>query len=442
MEHLLIVEDSRIFASLLRKRLEQLGYAVTWCPSFRDATQALELTRDFDLALLDLNLPDAQNGEIVDYVLGRDIPSVVFTGGMDDDLRDRIWAKGVLDYVFKEGLDNIDYLVALIQDVELNRQTKVLVVEDSSMQRRHLADLLRIRLFQVFEARNGREALGYVEEHPDIQLVITDYHMPDMDGSQLTRALRAKRSKEHLAIVGVSGKGSQALSARFIKNGANDFLNKPFLTEELYCRVQQNLSAIRSMARIRYLSEHDPLTRLNNRRAFFEQGRALFANAERGNLDLAVGLIDLDNFKHINDIHGHDAGDLVLMETANALKRRLRQGDLLCRYGGEEFCVVLVNPSSDALPHLFESLRAEIGLTRIELPYTELSFTASIGVCPGPAEDYDNLEAMISLADKMLYKAKDAGKNKVLLANRDKRFGDRMLSARHEDSLLSSNACG
>ncbi len=178
--------------------------------------------------LLDLNLPDAQHGEIVDFVLGKDIPSIVFTAQFEEEIRAQMLNKKVIDYVLKDSPSTIGYLVSLVHRIKNNMHTKTLVVDDSKSSRKHLVDLLRLQKLQVFEAQSGVEALAMLEKYPDISLVVTDYHMDNMDGLALTHNIRKKFSHEDLAIIGVSSYGNNVISAKFIKHGANDFLNKPF----------------------------------------------------------------------------------------------------------------------------------------------------------------------------------------------------------------------
>ena len=121
-----------------------------------------------------------------------------------------------------------------------------------------------------------------LKRHPDIKMVISDYFMPGMDGVELTRRIRHRHRKDQLAVIGISAYGNTILSARFIKNGANDFLNKPFSSEEFYCRVTQNLEMLEYIQKLRETSIRDPLTGLFNRRRFFEAAKELHARLARG----------------------------------------------------------------------------------------------------------------------------------------------------------------
>jgi PleD family two-component response regulator len=122
----------------------------------------------------------------------------------------------------------------------------------------------------VLEAENGEEALNIIDEHKDIRLVITDFNMPKMDGFELTKKLRQLYTKQDMAIIGMSTYGNNLLSARFLKIGGSDFLNKPFLEEEFFCRINQNMDLLEYIKNLRFVATRDFLTGLYNRRHFFE----------------------------------------------------------------------------------------------------------------------------------------------------------------------------
>jgi diguanylate cyclase (GGDEF)-like protein len=368
---------------------------------------------NFFAGLLDLNLPDAPDGESVDYALSHDIPAIVFTGKFDDDLRDRILAKGIVDYVLKEAPANIEYIVSLLKQLSRNSQMKALIVDDSRTARIHIKRLLSIYRFIVLEAENGKEALDVVNNNKDIMLVITDFNMPQMDGFELTKKLRSIYSKQDMAIIGMSTYGNNLLSARFLKIGGSDFINKPFLEEEFFCRINQNIDLLGYIRDLRYIATRDFLTGLYNRRHFFEVGDKLFARAYKSEKNTAVAIIDIDFFKQVNDTYGHDVGDLVLRKMGELLNSSFRAGDLVARFGGEEFGFLLPNVGVDEAGAIFEGLRYKIEQTPIELFDNQtLKITASIGVCTTLEK---SLEIALSKADKLLYQAKKNGRNKVVL---------------------------
>ncbi|MCI0655037.1 MAG: diguanylate cyclase [Methylococcaceae bacterium] len=225
--------------------------------------------------------------------------------------------------------------------------------------------------------------------------------------------MRRKRGRDDLAIIGLSGQNSGSLSARLLKAGANDFLNKPFLAEELICRINQNIDLLGQINTIRDAANRDFLTRLYNRRYFFEAGKTLLANARRGNIQLALAVADVDHFKRVNDSHGHDAGDHVLLAVSSTLEQSFRQTDVVARFGGEEFCVLTVDRDTDTPVSVFERARRQVEALTLEWAGKPLRVTCSFGVCIGHR---DNLQEMIRVADEALYQAKNNGRNRVVVA--------------------------
>ncbi len=415
---ILVVEDSRTFGSMIKKRLEsRLDEDVLWLQTYAEAKEALdEDASRFSVALLDLTLPDAPNGEVVDLASGFDIPAIVLTASFDEEQRDQMWEKKVCDYVLKRGPHDIDYVVALVNRLSRNRKLKVLVVYDSGMLRKYVVELLKVHRYQVLEAGDGLEALEVLKKNRDLRMIVTDYNMPNLDGLELTERIRRTIPKDELCIIGVSVVGDRRLSAMFIKNGANDFINAPFQSEEFYCRVSQNMELLELMEAMRNSASRDYLTGLYNRRHFFEIGNTLMANARRIEVPVALAMVDIDHFKNVNDTYGHDIGDEVLKTAATALRGRMRASDLLARFGGEEFCILATNVDAQQAETFFEQMRAILAQTPIPIDGEPINVTASFGVCAGIR---DTLDEMIKIADAKLYEAKEAGRNQVCIAEPD-----------------------
>lgn len=252
----LILEDSKSFASLVAATLRQRhGYESDIAETLAIGRELLtHKSAQYLAAIVDLHLPDAQEGEAVDLVKEYNLPPIVFTGQMSDGLREDILSKGVSDYVVKSGQYNIDYVVDCIHRVDENRSIKVLVVDDSRTARNQMIRLLQSQCYNVIEAESGLVALNLLSEHPDVKVVITDCYMDGMDGFELTQKLREKYSKDEMSIIGVSSQSGSSVSAQFIKCGANDFIVKPFIQEEFNCRVNQNAEILSNFAHLKALN--------------------------------------------------------------------------------------------------------------------------------------------------------------------------------------------
>ena len=256
---LLIVEDSLVQAKIISKQFETLtGFRMILAHSLADAERLSDANRDdIFAAVVDLNLPDAPDGEAVDMCIAKKIPCVVLAASFDEKLRHKFLEKKVADYFLKGSIDDLDPLITSIERLHANYGVKALVVDDSNTQRSIVRRMLAVQCIQSLEAIDGLAALEVLEANPDIRLVITDFQMPRMDGIELVRQIRAKYKVNRMAIIGLSSAGSGPLTAQFLKYGANDFLTKPFESEEFYWRVNQTLNILDVMEELKSLRKHD-----------------------------------------------------------------------------------------------------------------------------------------------------------------------------------------
>ncbi len=406
---ILIVDDSRMYGKHLKRTIEEnLGYRAQWFESFRETERYFNDGGHPAIALLDYTLPDAMDGEIIDLCLRFNIPSVVITSRFSADHQEYLWSKQIVDYVIKEGSHTVGYLLNLITRFFKNPETGILIVDDSKMARNHLINLLHPYRFQLFEAAEAEEALQILETQKDIKLVLADYAMPKCDGFELTKKIRQQWPVEKLAVIGLSAKGSHQLAVKFIKYGANDFLSKPFLSEMLMCRINQNLTLLEHFDSLHELSNIDYLTGIYNRRYLFELGEVIFAQAQRTGDYPVIAMIDIDHFKLVNDNYGHIIGDRVLERLAKTLKLNIRKGDILARYGGEEFCLICLNMDASQVEKIFEKWRQTIAELGFQADGKLFSVTVSIGIC---MEKRESFLSMVEIGDENLYKAKEAGRN-------------------------------
>ena len=409
----LIVEEFCAFTEALIHQIHTgLGLKCLHVTSKAEAElKIFEHQDEIFIALLSLNLPDAPNGEIVNYVLSNGIPTVVLTDTYNDNIRDSMMARPLVDYVIKRGMNDVQYIVDLIGRLNNNKNIKVLIVDPSSAQRMFLTLLLSNHCYKLIEASDGLDALKKFEEHPDIRLMLTVDDMPNMDGHDLIIKLRERYSRNELAIIGISSDESRKATIDLLKTGANDFISRPYINEELYCRINQNIDAIENFAQLRDAAIKDFLTDLYNRKYIFDTGGKLFHNALRKNIDLTAAMVDIDFFKKINDAYGHDVGDLALKHVSKILIKQLHEGDIVARMGGEEFCILCVNINNDNAEKLFERIRLAIQNTPFIENGTPIPISVSIGYSMKLG---DSLDMMINDADSALYNAKETGRNKVV----------------------------
>lgn len=416
--HILLVDDSRTISQLLSNSIQKrLGFKITVTTSMTETIAFFKENRadELLLAILDLTLPDAPNGEVVDYVLAQGVTVIVMTATFDERLHQAFLSKRIADYIIKESARDVEYLTTLTRRIYSNQAIKLLVVDDSATYRTLLTQYLEIHRYQVLTATNGLEAMALMEAHGDISVVVTDYLMPEMDGYTLTQQIRKHHPKDQVIIIGLSGQsdGASSVSAKFLKKGANDFLSKPFSKEELYYRLNQNMELNELLHETRELAHRDFLSGLYNRRYFFDAGSHFYEQARRQKMSLVIGMVDIDFFKRVNDTYGHDAGDSAIKHVANILLNAVRKTDIVARFGGEEFCLLMADPDRDALRAIFDRIRCSIEKSTVVHEGLRFNLTISIGVA-----EYcgTTMEALINIADSQLYLAKTGGRNRVVIA--------------------------
>ncbi|MDH5786070.1 MAG: diguanylate cyclase [Chromatiales bacterium] len=363
-------------------------------------------------AVLDLTLPDAPNGEIVPYIQEAGIPVIILTASVERAIELTMSGDPIIEYVVKRGVEEIDHVRSLVEKVYKNQFSKVLIVGDSPSYVKYLSSLLDYHRYEVLSINNGHDALKMLEKNPDIHLVITDYNLPKMNGLELIKHIRDKYRREEMAVLGLSSSKDTNLTVKLLKTGANDYMSKPFMPDEFYCRVNQCVSAISHLRTVKENAGRDFLTKVHNRSSLFEIGHNMHANALRGNYKLAVAMIDADHFKQVNDTHGHDAGDAVLVSMAKMLKQTMRSSDVVARFGGEEFiCIAAIKNDADA-GTVFEKVRTNIEAMSVETQETRLNITVSIGVTTSLC---GSLDEMIKVADEAVYQSKRQGRNRVTI---------------------------
>lgn len=243
---IILAEDSNVFTSMISTRLKELlDIDVEICRTFEDLQLSYDKsTQPITLAVSNINLPGAESGEALEYLTDLSIPTIVFTGTFQQGMRDTLLAKEIVDYVLKDNVFAVDMLAESICRFLTNQRHHVLIVDDSATARALLSSRLKRYNFRVSTADSGAKALELLKANRDIGLMITDYNMPDIDGFELTRRIRANLGSHQLRIIGVSSSSNRLLSARFLKAGGNDFMLRPFIDEEFYCRVNQNLDTL------------------------------------------------------------------------------------------------------------------------------------------------------------------------------------------------------
>ncbi len=406
MYKILIVEDNDFFAKLMSHTIyKRFSFKVDIASSAKEARQKLS-EHSYDLLVVDLILPDSE-GEFIEEVC-TDHKVVVTTSFEDDLTRKKITALDIVDYVIKSDSADFSYLLNVIHRLRMNERMSVLVVEDSLSIRNHIVSLLELQGLGVITANDGQEALDIIKEKPgEIDLVLTDYNMPNMDGLEFLKHLRKEYAIDELPAIILSAVGNESIIARFLKAGANDYILKPFSREEFFCRINLSLNNLEMLREAKESASTDHLTGLYNR--YYMESRLEEITREKNETN-ALAIIDIDHFKEINDNYGHHTGDLALKFFAVQLLNHFDINNII-RIGGEEFLIVFPNMNTKKAVLKLEMLRQDVQ----EASFSDVNGrTMSLRFSAGVAETLKGgCEAVIRMADSYLYQAKENGRNRI-----------------------------
>lgn len=308
--------------------------------------------------------------------------------------------------------------------MDIKKECTILLVEDSRTQALKFQYTLKKHGYHVIHVQNGLEALNAMLNN-DISIVITDWIMPEMDGSELCRAIRKHDFGRYVYVFLLTARDSKNDIVEGLEAGADDYLTKPVDDNELIARlssaeriVQLESSLKKRNREIALLSITDPLTQIYNRLYLNEHLPTAIKRAVRYRHALSIIMADIDHFKSVNDQYGHQTGDIVLKAFAEKINRSLRTDlDWMARYGGEEFFIVLPETDLSGATIVAERLRLLTADMMIPSVSGTVKITASFGIAawhhesPGSSVTPDD---MISAADSCLYKAKEKGRNQTI----------------------------
>lgn len=412
---ILVIEDSTAMLTYEIEALQQrFDFPIIAAQSLEEAKTMLHLYRgEIFVALADLILPDAPNGEVIESLHEAGIPTIVFTGQYNEELRRFVMSKPIVDYILKNNLNNFEYAIRLVAGIYENQFIQALVVDDSEFARMKIEFSLRRLQINVLHASNADEAKAMLEKHPDIRLILTDYHMESStNGIELTAQIRQNYGSDYMTIIGYSSDSSKTLPIEFLKKGANDYIPYNYSQEEFTLRILSNLEIMAHLRTARDMAIKDYLTGLYNRRYLFETSKQLFHQVKRGSLRLGIAMIDIDLFKTINDEYGHDVGDMAIIHIAKMLELHLRKSDVISRIGGEEFCLLIQITDDQYMYQIIEKLRRIIASTPLHIETKERCISIPMTVsCGFTTKEFDTIDQAIKAADTFLYQAKNEGRN-------------------------------
>jgi len=317
-------------------------------------------------------------------------------------------------------------------DSAQNDRTRILLIDDDQRILRLLQHQLRREGYDVITANSSKDGLKRAMELCP-RIVITDWEMPEMTGIQLCQTLRLTEAGRKMYILIVTAREDDDQAVEAFGAGADDYVVKPFNPRILLARIRagQRMILMRQQVeeservRLRQVAElgiltrklraaamTDALTELPNRRYAMTRLKQEWETSVRTGRPLSVVMVDIDHFKRVNDLYGHDAGDAVLRDTAQILKSKSRAGDVLCRLGGEEFLSIHVGCDLTSAEQCAERLRVAVETHEPSHHSFHESVTISLGVAQR-TEGMTCIDDLLKAADEALYAAKGAGRNRL-----------------------------
>jgi len=432
----LIIENSRLYRQLLDNILGQHGFDNDIADEYTMARHFLDTNR-YDIICLNEIIEGGSGQELVRYCRHsdalRETPILFFTA--DDDIRQKMNGLSVDGIIYKHNLQQIsDQIVNFLETRydSLFGEGRILLIEDSPSIARMIMSALSQAGYRVDHFHSGEDAwrefldeVSYGSDNDAYDLVITDVNVSgSLDGVQLTQKIRTlEDARGFVPIMGITSDQSDKLRLSLYRAGVNDFLPKPILIEELLVRVGNLITNKRLLDKVHdqrrelfALATTDKLTGCHNRHSLMEFAHKFIAQAIRHHFPISLMVLDLDHFKQVNDQHGHATGDEVLAGTGGLLNRSFREGDMVARFGGEEFVVLLNHCDHRDAVLVAEKCRVAL----LNLKPAGLTVSASIGVTSLPDGQQLSFENLFAAADEGVYQAKEKGRNQVQYVNAKK----------------------
>ena len=292
---------------------------------------------------------------------------------------------------------------------------KILIADDDPLSLLYLQDVLQDWEYDVLTAADVETACNILLQ-PDAPLIaIIDWMMPGLDGVEVCRRIRAAVKNRYIYLIMLTSRVETEFVVEAMNAGADDFISKPFVLEELQVRIRAGRRIGELEQELRKRADHDALTGFFNRGAIIEILQKEISRQARGLDPVSIIFADLDHFKRTNDVYGHLAGDAVLREVSRRVGAVLRPYDSLGRYGGEEFLIVLPACESGGAVEVAERVRKVVAAHPITTDFGAIPSSLSIGVAVADKGQAMSLNGLIKLADNALYRAKQRGRNRVEL---------------------------
>lgn len=409
MGKILIIDDNKMLTKLLAKKISSVfNFEIDIAFSFAEAKNLVESGEKYFVCFADLCLPDALNGEIVDFLLGHSLLVVVLTANSSNEIKQRFLDKQIYSYISKESYTCIDEIISAVELLSRFQKFRVILAMSNINERNNIKNMLSLRNFNILAAAHGEEALSYLNDNADINLLICDAKMPVVDGLDLLAKVRLTYPKNQLGFIALGDK-DDSLESAFLRGGANEFIAKPFSKELFNARLDRYLKDMNDLQLLNHFNDLEPLTGAKKSlylKSYIED----YLSEKQENEPFALALIDIDNLKSINSEYGYSVGDEALRLAVKEIFNETMGRDIVGHFTSEKICVLLKNVDNEKAIRIFSSIRTNIKNKALLVSLDELYFTVSIGVTFATNSTYEELTQK---ALQALYTAKNNGRDRV-----------------------------
>lgn len=411
--HIALIDDEKSVGAAMLKLLESFGFSVFFCESIHSCKAAMN-DQVFSLILLDVVMPDVTELEVFEFAkncVEKGVRVICMSGR--DDLETRLMAvrAGIDDYALKP--INVNILVHKIKQtcaLDIVRPYKIVLLDDQKTIGEYFKNIGEQKGFELLTFDDAKDFINNLDVSiPDLFLL--DINMPGISGFEVAKILRHEARFQYVPIVFLSADDSPATKLDVLSAGGEDVISKSDPPEHIFKQIESRV--IRGQ-NARSLAIKDGLTGLLNHGQLMDSLSGFKRLAERFQTRFGIAMLDLDNFKQINDTYGHTAGDGVLVGISNLIKRLVRESDIVGRYGGEEFLIAFqdVQETTGVLKKLNE-IRENFSSIGFETNQGTIHCSFSCGLAL--SNEGQSIGELINRADKAMYKAKRQGKNQVVV---------------------------
>jgi diguanylate cyclase (GGDEF)-like protein len=411
-----LLDDNEDFAASLSLQLQSFGFQVSYFSTItafqRAVTEKLPNVVIVDIVLSEGDLAGTRFIQQLKAEMDFDVPVIVFSVRSDFEARLDAVKAGATDYLVKPiEIDNlVSSLDRLTHQDLIAEPLKILIVDDDQKLAKHYALVLsRFGMNTVYLTEPEKVCQTIADFIPD--LILSDLHMPKCTGLQLASLIRQYSEYVHIPIVFLSTETQISKQLNALRMGGDEFLTKP--VDEMYLCQCVQIRALRARS-LKELMAQDSLTGLLKHAVIKERLRTEVSRAARKETNLCFVMIDIDHFKAVNDNYGHLMGDRVIKSLARLLRSRFRESDVVGRYGGEEFAIVLPECNLEQAKQHVDAVRHDFETTTYTQDQHEFKVTISAGIAQFP--DFKTADALNKAADEALYQAKNNGRNCIELA--------------------------